>query len=172
MTDKLLNVQWFRESDSQAGHLQFPHPDAPTSTLLSGFQLVGQRSEGRKVRTLQAHIMELLSTVPVTVPRHTDNAPPLLIQNATASLVAFPPPHPCFPEESINSPLISQIESVTSCKGRTDIPCVFSTGSAHHLCSDTTLQALPMDRSIPITSMYRVCINCATHRCCIYGYLL
>lgn len=49
MTDKLLNVQRFWEGDSQAGHLQFPHPDAPTSTLLSGFQLVGQevrREEG------------------------------------------------------------------------------------------------------------------------------
>lgn len=53
----------------------------------------------------------------VTAPGHTDSSASSLIQNATPSWVAFPPPDPHFPEESINSLLNSQIERATSCKG-------------------------------------------------------
>lgn len=48
MADHLLSVQCFPERDSQAGCLQVPRPDAPTSSLLSGFQLVGQEVRGRE----------------------------------------------------------------------------------------------------------------------------
>lgn len=48
MADQLLSVRCFPERHSQAGRLQFPRPDAPTSSLLSGFQLVGQEVRGRE----------------------------------------------------------------------------------------------------------------------------
>ena len=131
MRDKLLNTQCFRERGSQAGHHRFPQPDAPISTLLSGFQLVGQEVRGREEGEDLGHRLPLPAGSQHKATLYTSSNYSQLSITARPECHAFPPPDPHFPEESINSPLI---ESAASCTGPTDTLCVVSPGSAHRLC--------------------------------------